>query len=1425
LVLALSTVASSIGHVPAAEGAGGTFGGGDGSAGNPFVIEDVLDLQNMSANLSAHYVLGKDIDASATAGWNSGAGFIPVGTNTNRFTGSLDGRNHTITGLHINRTERSDPWYIGLFGVMDGSASVKDLGLVDVEIIGDRYVGGLAGYIYRGTVSSTYVTGNVSGRLGVGGLVGYNDGVISDSFAMGELYASSSNVGGLVGMNQGSVYDSYFVGNVSCRFHNGYHTGGLVGSNGGRVNGCHVQANVSGRDTVGGLVGGNAGLVRGAHVSGNVTGFDDVGGLAGGDSSRVYDAYFSGNVTGNTSVGGIIGACHGHGSNSHYDIDKVLINGGHHVTFGALYHAQYQDWYSNGLSLKITDYNTTLVPSGGYYDISTVQGLKDLLGFSDLSGYRFRLAADIDLKTAPGLYIPSLASDLDGSNHTVTDLWVNLSFVDKIGLVGESKGVTVNDIGVETCRVVGGFQVGGLVGYNNGGTVSGSHVRGYVNGSVSVGGLVGWNSGPISGSFAEGNVSGGSNVGGLAGLSNGNVLNSSAAVELNGSEGSVGGLVGRLAGATVFRSYATGDVTGYSAEIGGLVGSNNYGTVSNSYATGDVWGRTINVGGLVGDNRGTVRDSYSTGSAYARLVQDGGLVGWNLYGTVSNSFWDVNTSGMSSSDGGVGKTTREMKTKSTFTAAGWNFTDVWFIVENITYPALRWQEVGLPLADAGPDQRLSLGPNGAVKGALDGTGSTDDFGIFNYTWSFDYNGSEQFLYGEHAEFTFGIPGQYNVTLQVTDALGRQDTDEVNVTVEDVDPPTFGQDLTPITATTGDAMFFLIEVRDNVEVRQVIVNYYFEGTGVNHTLFMAMVPPGPSVLWTVGIGVPSDSLAAIHYQFGAVDNSSNGNLTDWSVITVLDDDSPELVSNGTPAVGYTGDTFTFSFVIQDNIGVNGTYVDYWYTGDPIVTRVYLTFDGSHWSGSITIQSDSLASLEYTLYSNDLANNTMMMTSFVVDVLDNDPPTFGVDASPGTAETDMSYTFNVSVHDNIGVDAVWVEYWYGDGTRTNASMTFEGAAWEHWMIVADTLDSLHYSFGSIDTSGNVNLTGERTAEVVDINGPQITNEGTGRTATTGDPFEFTLTAYDNVGLRGVTLWYAYGDAELEPVEMEVVVVNPSGNVLYSLVIDVRADFVGDITYRLELEDLYGNVFTTFEEYVRVVDDDPPVLLVDATDDSAHTGDPFWAEVDVSENVEMAMVNFSYWFTGGEPVTLALELLHVSGSGNATYGGAIDVPNDSIASLHYLLELTDAAGNVLRTDEREVAVVDDEAPTFGADLSDEEAFRNGMFHFDIEVNDNVDVVELRCEWWFGDGEHINATKPLDTRIAIDVPEHPAEPLRYLFSARDAAGNWNSPSPTGRPSWASPPSGRWWRVWTRIWTCGTASRTRTAPGTRSRWSAMTPT
>jgi len=413
----------------------------------------------------------------------------------------------------------------------------------------------------------------------------------------------------------------------------------------------------------------------------------------------VNNSYATGNVSGNSSIGGLVGENdEGTVLNSHYNIDSVLINDGHHITIGGLFDEQYQDWIED-MELDIQDYSDTLIPSVDHYEINSVEGLRDLLGFADKKGYDFRLSSDIDMSNDPGLYIPYLAADFDGQNHHISNLNIDLPFASHIGMFGYVKGGNVTNVNMVDVNISGDKYVGGLVGFNYYGLFFNSSASGNVSGNNYVGGLVGRNNyGTVSNSYATGDVSGDWWAGGLIGWNDGNVSNSYAIGDVNGGD-QVGGLVG-WNDVTVENSYATGDVSGDKL-VGGLVGGNDV-TVENSYATGDVSGDKL-VGGLVGGNSGTVSNSYATGNVSGNSSV-GGLVGDNQYGTVSNSFWNIYTTGQDDQDifdGGTGKTTEEMKNITTY--SDWNITEVssknerdtnytWNIVDGETYPFLSWEE-------------------------------------------------------------------------------------------------------------------------------------------------------------------------------------------------------------------------------------------------------------------------------------------------------------------------------------------------------------------------------------------------------------------------------------------------------------------------------------------------------------------------------------------------------------------------------------------------------------------------------------------------------------------------------------------------------------------------------------------------------------
>lgn len=253
--------------------------------------------------LDGDYVLTRDIDASATETWNSGAGFIPIGTDEDRFTGSFDGQGFVITGLHINRPEENE---VGLFGSVGEGATIKDLGLEAVSITGNNRVGGLAGR-NNGTVSDVYVTGVVTGgEFFVGGLVGWHFGMLTNSHAAVEVSGNNNIVGGLLGGNGGEVMHCHATGSVS----GNQEVGGLVGQSSEIITQCYATGSVSGTNSVGGLVGSsNFSIITQCYAMGSVSGTSSVGGLVGSNfEGMVAQSYATGAVSGDLAVGGLVGS-------------------------------------------------------------------------------------------------------------------------------------------------------------------------------------------------------------------------------------------------------------------------------------------------------------------------------------------------------------------------------------------------------------------------------------------------------------------------------------------------------------------------------------------------------------------------------------------------------------------------------------------------------------------------------------------------------------------------------------------------------------------------------------------------------------------------------------------------------------------------------------------------------------------------------------------------------------------------------------------------------------------------------------------------------------------------------------------------------------------------------------------------------------
>ncbi|MBT4935184.1 hypothetical protein HON15_00250 [Candidatus Woesearchaeota archaeon] len=319
-------------------------GNGTGTFANPYNISNCTQLQEMENDVGANFSLTNNINCSDTVNWNSGSGFDPVGSNSPKFVGSLNGNNYNITKLFISRTTT----YNGLFGYLGTPANISSFGLINASIKGGQYTGGLTGYmdgstsvnninvtggitgtssyvaglvaraLTGSTIDNCYFAGNVTGGSYTGGLVGYLQGNVNNSGVDGRIITGADG-GGFMGAVGGNVWNSYASTETVTSSTSYDEVGGFVGTvfSGANITNSYATGNVSGDQDIGGFVGeinsGGTGLISNCYTTSNVYGRTrDIGGFVGvyWAGTDINNSYARGNVTGTGStsyVGGFVG--------------------------------------------------------------------------------------------------------------------------------------------------------------------------------------------------------------------------------------------------------------------------------------------------------------------------------------------------------------------------------------------------------------------------------------------------------------------------------------------------------------------------------------------------------------------------------------------------------------------------------------------------------------------------------------------------------------------------------------------------------------------------------------------------------------------------------------------------------------------------------------------------------------------------------------------------------------------------------------------------------------------------------------------------------------------------------------------------------------------------------------------------------------
>jgi len=408
------------------------------------------------------------------------------------------------------------------------------------------------------------------------------------------------------------------------------------------------------------------------------------------------------------------------------------------------------------------------------YLISNLSDLQSLMNNEDVwdDGAYFRQTADIDASATSGWdsgqgFSPigtltdqahPFIGHYDGQGYCIDQLYINRPSVSYVGLFGYIEGSTIENLGLTNLDITSHQATAALVGDAK----SNSHIE-----------------------------------------------NCYSTGTLHNDESLMGGLIGSLNSSTVKHCYSSANLYNSSFNnhynFGGLIASvNEGGLVENSYSTGNLnTPHCFDVGGFAGCLDGTsatIKNCYSTGDVNANPLYDGGFLGNYWDGSVLNCFWDTETSGLSTSEGGTGLTTDDMKNERTYTDVSWS--------SGLSEPV--WDFYSNPYDDTATEDYWDLDPSGSR-----------NTGYPYLSWEYNTHTLPVELSTFTAQFIENTPTIYWSTQSETDNMGWfvYRNDENDFSSSEVI-----SDMIEGHGTTTQQQFYTYE--DDIENPEVGDTYYY-----------------------------------------------------------------------------------------------------------------------------------------------------------------------------------------------------------------------------------------------------------------------------------------------------------------------------------------------------------------------------------------------------------------------------------------------------------------------------------------------------------------------------------------------------------------------------------------------------------------------
>ena len=305
------------------------------------------------------------------------------------------------------------------------------------------------------------------------------------------------------------------------------------------------------------------------------------------------------------------------------------------------------------------------------------------------------------------------------------------------------------------------------------------------------------------------------------------------------------------------------------------------------------------------------------------------------------------------------------------------------------------------------------------------------------------------------------------------------------------------------------------------------------------------------------------------------------------VGAADTEGPTFVADGTPAIGTTGDPFTFCVTVEDPSGIFAVQLRYWFDAGPEIVAPMAPEDatGRNWTLTTNLMRTA-KTLHYLFHAQDGAGNWADTQPKHDSIVDNDPPELLSDSSLPSAFPGEPYVFSIDLSDNTHVAGAWVIYRLDGGSPFNLSLQAGHPMTARLLVSAAGVSAITYHIEAVDPVGNSYRGPERTVPVVkDANPPAFGRDSSPFEGATGAPYRFVVEVSDDVALAEVRVIYRFGGGSSQNRSL-------AGAGVYTLDVELPLASLAPLNYSFYAQDGAGNRARTQWRVVPIVDTVAPV-----------------------------------------------------------------------------------------------------------------------------------------------------------------------------------------------------------------------------------------